>query len=197
MIREFAVLSLLVALVACDDDTPTQPIPELSWLLPPTSPENLVRNIELIYDDTLHTAAERSAAFEDLLGPFFLFHFQPADREACGCENWGHEEEVQKHRRLFQAQESGQIYSLRLDIQISPAEDVPNMPGLKRVFAEFFLEVLQAPNDGYVVRSRAEFRMELSGERWLIREWYDLPPRPGTAMGTATGQLLSFVPRQR
>lgn len=187
MVRAFAVVALLlVGLAACDDETPTQPIPERTWLLPPTSPENVIRNIEFIYDDTLHTAAERSAAFEDLLSPFFLFHFQPIDQQACGCENWGREEEVQTHSRLFHAQESGEIYSLRLDIKISPAEDVPNMPGLKRVFADIFLEVLQGPNEGYVVRSRAEFLMELRGERWLIREWYDLPPRPGTAEGHAT-----------
>ncbi len=148
---------------------------------PPSSPENLITALEIIYDDKVRGPSERLALYQDLLGPNFLFWFQEVDRETCGCENWGRDEEIQAHHNIFQKQESGEIYSLRVDISSSPATDLdpprPEKPGWKRVFASnVFLELLNDPNNGFQVNGgQAEFLTQPGSGRWFIGEWTDLP----------------------
>lgn len=76
--------------------------------------------------------------------------------DTCGCQDWGRDEEIQAHRKIFQAQEGAQIYSLSLDVRFSPAKDLdppdPTRPGWKEVFAgDVSLVLLETPTDGYRV----------------------------------------------
>lgn len=182
MVRAFTLLALLfVGLAACDD-SPTDPEVRL-WWNPVPPPENLVRSIEVIYNDKVRTAAERIAAYENLFAPSFVYTCESAG-DTCGCQDWGRDEEIQAHRKIFQAQDSVQIYSLTLDIKFSPAKDLdppdPARPGWKQVFAGNISLVLpETPNDGYALNgAQAEFLMQPSNGRWFISEWRDLP-RPG------------------
>jgi hypothetical protein len=180
MTRRVTLLgALLVVLVACDDESPTLPEAQPPELLPLTTPENLISNIEILYNDTERTVSERVAEFANLLAP-------PAGCDTCAtflfcCQEgvpdcWGRDEEIEVHRNLFQAQDDGDIFSLRLQMQLAPAEDLAGRPGWKSVLAtNVHLRLMFNPNDGLEVnQGQAEFRLYPFQGRWYIGEWIEL-----------------------
>jgi len=188
---------VLLAVVACKVDTSTAPQLQPLELRPLTVPENLVSNIEVLYNDNVRTAAEKKAEYEKLLGPpagcdscpSFIFDFQPKDEVNGTPDTWGRVEEIQAQANIFQAKANRQIRELRLQIEFLPAEDLndPSRPGWKEVFASnVHLRLLTTPSDGYDVHgAQAQFRVYPAKGRWFIGEWIDLP-RPGSRPSSAS-----------
>lgn len=90
--RNLLVAVLLVAVAACDEDEdPMKPSgPQPVELRPPTTPENLIYNLQVLYNDTLRTKDDRVSAYADLLASDFIFHISPGDYDTCfGCQDWG------------------------------------------------------------------------------------------------------------
>ncbi len=163
-----------------DKDT-NPPGPEPEPIPAPTTPDNLLKALKVIYNDKVRSATERRIAYENLLSPDFIFYFQPVDYDSCGCQDWGRDEDIQSAANIFQQQDDGLIYSLRLDLQYGDPTDIdppdPNKPGWKRIFvSNVFLELLRDPNNGFVVNGgQAEFEMQPLNNRWYIARWRDLP----------------------
>ena len=182
--------ALLVGLVACEEDGPNVPEPQPPELRPLTAPENLVSNIEILYNDTVRSATERRIEFEKLLAPpagcdtcrAFLFDFQPSDEASGTPDTWGRDQEIQANANIFQAHVNGDIYELTLAIQSLPAQDIsdPERPGWKEIYAtNVHLRLLLTPHDGFeILGGQAQFRAYPAQGRWWIGEWIDLP-RPG------------------
>ena len=203
VIRRILLLGMFfVALVACDDDGSTVPEPQPPGLRPLTAPENLVYNIEVLYNDEVRTAAERRIEYEKLLAPpagrdtcrSFFFEFMAPDEQGTP-DLWGRDQEIQAHANIFQSQASGEIYSLALEIEVLPPEDLnnPERPGWKEVFAtNVHLRLLTNPYDGFeVIGGQEIFRTYPAGEHWVIGEWIELP-RPAFRQSWAAVEPTSW-----
>jgi len=200
-LRRFLTLALVPMLVGLvtgagcifdpKDEPPQQdPPPEI---LPRTSPENVLKNLQAIYNDKVRTAIDRRQIYEQQLPPepppaqgqAFIFNFQPADIAGGLPPSWGRDDELAAHRAMFDAQESGGIYSLELRITNNPAADL-NPPesgreGWKEVFAtNVYLRLMFNLEDGLEVNGgQAEFKFAPPVDGlYVINDWTDLP-RPG------------------
>jgi hypothetical protein len=200
---------LLVALLACEDD-PTNPDLEMAPALQPlTAPENLISNIEILYNDSVRTATERKTEYEKLLAPpsgcdtcqAFLFDFQPTDELIGIPDTWGRDPEIEANANIFHAQANGQIHEMTLNIEFLAAQDLgdPGRPGWKEVFAtNVHLRLLTTPQDGFeILGAQARFRAYSAQGRWWIGEWIDLP-RPGprgspSAVGARTWGRIKYL----
>lgn len=167
-----------------DNDPPEidpDPIPQ------PTSPENLIEALQVIYNDKVRNSSERGEAYENLFPPedhedlTFEFRFQPADVGREGIpESWGRDSEIAAHRNMFRAQEDRQIHSLTLTITHLPPEDPldPPAPGAKEIFAtNVHLRLMFNPEDGLEVNGgQARFfaAPETDNSRWYLVKWEDL-----------------------
>lgn len=187
--------SLALTAVACDDD-PVEPEP-IRW----TTPDELLKTIMAIYNDREHSATERLDEYEKLFlhasddQPGFRFNFQASDIDPGLPPSWGLESELEAHRRLFDAQADGHIYSLYLRMTYGAAERItgePDRVDWEEIFASnVYLRLMFNPNDGLEVNgSQAEFKFapdtskppvddaRFYGGYW-IAEWTDLPrPAP-------------------
>jgi hypothetical protein len=183
----FLALSLALA-AGCEDDT-TRPQPELQ----PETPESLVNAIATVYNDTVRTAQQRLALYQDLFPPAtseldFVFWVQEMDVQSGLPRSWGLTEEIDAHRNIFQAQERGDIFSINVSIQHEPPEPLefpdPGQEDWRQVQAiNVNLRLLVTPVEGFeVVGGQARFLMAPADNRWYICEWRDLPrPMPSPA----------------
>jgi hypothetical protein len=203
LLRRYWALALVPMLTAflagagcifSPDEEPTpQPTPE--ELKPRTTPDNVIADLEIIYNDKVRSATERRELYQSLLPPdgvppgnAFLFHFQPADIIAHQLpESWPKDEEIAAHDRIFHAQDNGQIYSLELRVTRNPAADL-NPPqvgreGWKEIFAtNVYLRLMFNVDDGLEVNGgQAEFLFappDTTTGLFVINDWTDLP-HPG------------------
>jgi hypothetical protein len=170
-------------------DPPGDPPPPI---LARTSPENVIKNLQAIYNDKVRTAIDRRQFYEQQLPPAdanpdsgraFIFNFQPRDIEEHGLPpSWGRNEEVAAHKAIFEAQEAGRVYSLELTITFNPAADL-NPPeagreGWKEIFAtNVFLRLMENLEDGFEVNGgQAEFKFAPPVDGlYVINDWTDLP----------------------
>ncbi len=187
----FGTLAVVLALSSgCIFDSEPDPKPDPipgPELLPHRSPENLIRNLIMIYDEKVRTAVERREAYANLFPPddvspelAFRFKFQPADIDFGLPPSWGRDEEIAAHEELFQAQESGEIYSLDLNILYDDPTDLNEQgrDGWKLIFAtNVHLRLMFNPEDGLEVNGgQAEFKFAPPVETiWYLNEWVDLP----------------------
>ncbi len=186
----------LLPLGGCDDDNPTDPISELPppSIPPPTSPENLIEALQVIYNDPVRTAEERLEAYRSLFSPAnhdslpdFLFRFQPSDVAPGEDPTWGLDAELQAHQNMFAAQTNRDIFSIELTIQYNPATELqfpePGQENWREVFAtNVFLRLMFNPQDGLLVDGgQAKFLCAPADGRWYIVEWMDIarPFAPG------------------
>lgn len=168
----FAVLALSAAgcIFGPGEDKDPPPPPPLA-ILPPTPPENLLKNLMTIYNDKEHSALERVNAYDSLFlkqtptRTGFIFNFQPAD---IGPPNnlppsWGLDEELEAHRGLFTAQDNGEIYLLELRMTYGAADSLDSLPegetGWDTIFvSNVYLRLMFNPNDGLEVNGgQADF----------------------------------------
>jgi hypothetical protein len=159
-----------------------------------TSPENVLANLQAIYNDKVRSAIDRRTLYEQQLPPegadpsvAFIFHFQAADQLPPNDlpPSWGVDSELAAHRAIFDAQESGDIYSLELRITHNPAADLSppeqGRDGWKEIFAtNVYLRLMFNLEDGLEVNGgQAEFKFAPPVEGlFVINDWTDLP-RPG------------------
>jgi hypothetical protein len=175
-----------------DEEPPPPQVPP--EIVPRTSPENVLKNLQAIYNDKVRSAIERREFYEQLLPPdppavppdeAFLFFFQPVDIAAGLPPSWPKDQEIAAHDAIFRAQESGDIYSLELRITHNDAEPLnPQQPGREdwqEIFAtNVYLRLMFNLEDGLEVNGgQAEFRFAAPVDSlYVINEWTDLP-RPG------------------
>ena len=202
--RCMPMLLLLFAfalITGCDEES-TQPV-DNDWpeLRPLTSPENVIWNLQIVYNDKTHSAAERQAAYASLLDPSFIFRFQEADigigLPPCTIglpPCWELEAELLAHKNIFDAQADGDIYIMELRLTHGPAEDLtpPEVghEGWKRVFAtNVYLRLMTNLDDGIEVNGgQADFKFPPAEDGlFRIGEWVDLP-RPGLLRDGAVEQ---------
>lgn len=211
--------TLAFAVLACDDD-PVAPEPPAWSLLPSTPPENLLKNLQTIYNDREHSVAERLAEYEKLLlhpssappFPGFRFNLQPADIAQGLPDSWGLDGELEAHRGLFTAQADSNIYSLTLRITYGQTERIdgdPERVDWEGIFASnVYLRLMFNPNDGLEVnggQASFEFAPDTSkppaegarfyGGYW-IAEWTDLPrpaPLAAPAVEPATWGSMKYL----
>jgi hypothetical protein len=178
------LIALALAVSACAEEGPTNilPGPPPPEIPPPTSPENLVRAIDVIFNDKVRDASERLREYKNLFDPEFVFHCQTVDGDSCRicpCRYFT----IDGAEALFAAQDSGGIYELRLDLSFKPAIDLdPPQPGReewKMVFvSNVDFQLLVTPQDGWrVTGGQAEILAYPSADRrrWFIGEWFSLP----------------------
>jgi len=199
-LRRFLTLALVPMLVGLvtgagcifspdEEDPPGDTPPEI---VPRTSPENVLKNLQAIYNDKVRSAIDRRTLYEQQLPPegapvdvAFKFNFQPADIEQGLPPSWGVDSELAAHRAIFDAQETGDIYSLELRITNNPAADLSppevGREGWKEIFAtNVYLRLMFNLEDGLEVNGgQAEFKFAPPVEGlFVINDWTDLP-RPG------------------
>ena len=171
---------------------PTQAAPAIPS---PTSAENVIEAIAVIYNDKVRIASDRSEAYATLFDPSFIFRFQAADVDSGLPPAWQLEEELAANRAMFNAQDHGDIYSLELRVTHDPAIDVvPSIPGSegwKQVFASnVYLRLMLNPNEGVEVNGGQGvfvFSPPVNGE-WKIAAWMDLPvPTSGRGSNVESG----------
>jgi hypothetical protein len=208
------LLALLLAVAGCDDDA-TKPDPEDNdppAIPAPTTPENVVSAIEVIYNDDVRSPQERLDAYASLLPgnsappeEAFIFVFMPADIQNGLPPTWGLNEELAVHRAIFDAQGAGDIHSLELRIVHNPAQDLTpseaGREGWKQVFAtNVYLRLMFDMNNGLEVnggQSMFLFPPPQEG-KFNIAEWRDLPrPSPARSVESSTWGSVkaAFSPR--
>ena len=196
----FLLLALMLGLamgvlsVGCGDESTDPTPPEPSEIPAPTSPENVVKSIEVIYNDDVRNAQERLDAYANLLSDgnstpseAFIFKLQPGDIINGLPPAWGRDAELAAHRAIFDAQAAGDIYSLELRITHDPAQDLTppeiGRDGWKEVFAtNVYLRLMFNTDDGLEVKGgQANFGFPPAANgQFKIAEWIDLP-RPSPA----------------
>ena len=150
----------------------------------PTSPENVIAALQVIYNDRFRNAGERLAAYTDLLDPAFVFRFQSADVALGMPEHWGLSNELAVHEHWFDAQDRGEVYSVELRIIHDPVQDLSpqvGREGWKEALAtNVYLRVMFSLQDGVEVNGgQARFLFPPPNRgRYAIAEWTDLP-HPG------------------
>jgi hypothetical protein len=159
----------------------------------PTTPENVLANLESLYNDTRRPAAERLALYADLLAEDFLFVLDPDDVERGLPATWGRAIELDIHRRMFEARTRREIRALALALSHQPARDLEppqvGREGWKEILVPAVnLRLLFTSFDGYdVAGTQARFLFAPApGGRWRIAEWQDLPGRHARGTGTAS-----------
>jgi hypothetical protein len=154
-------------------------------------PENLIRWLEVIYNDRIRSAADRLALFQLLLPPAdhdsltFVYLPQPGDTEYCGAGGWRLSREIETHRNMFEAYESREQRSLKLLIANSAPEPLehprPGQENWVRIFARNIILRIELGwgHELFVDGDQAEFICAPSNGCWYIVEWHDLPSPEG------------------
>jgi hypothetical protein len=204
---------LLTVTFGCDDSTKPEPEDNDPPTIPaPTTPENVVSALEVIYNDDVRSPQERLDAYASLLSAneasseeAFIFEFMPADIQNGLPPSWGLNEELAVHRAIFDAQGAGDIYSLELRIVHGPVEDLtpphPGREGWKQVFAtNVYLRLMLNLEDAFEVNGgQALFMFPPAREgKFSIAEWRDLPrPSPARSVESSTWGSVkaAFGPR--
>lgn len=196
--RASVVCLAALAAVACSDNFGIDPLPvrdSPAAYPPPTSPENLVSALEVVYNDKVRTAAERLESFSSLFAPSFAFHYWEARGDSLVERTWGLEEEIEGTRCLFERQDTGAIYSLTLAIREKEVREPDGgyPAGWKELRAgRVDLRLLYNPDDGLVLNGGStRFICAPSGGRWLITGWFD-PAEPTRA---STWAMVKRCPR--
>jgi hypothetical protein len=136
-----------------------------------------VRAIEVIFNDTVRSASERHREYENLFAANFEFYDAPPDYPFI----------IEEARGLFEAEESGDIESLRADIDFKPAANLdPTQPGREDwkevLVTNIHVRLMFNPNDGMeMIHGGATILAYPApdGSRWFLGEWIVLPrPRP-------------------
>ena len=156
-------------------------------ILPNDQPENLIKNLQAIYNDKVFSAGERNVLYADLFSadntslPPFLFNFQPVDVEPGEEPSWGLDAELRAHENMFRALEDRNIHSLELTIEQRPPEPL-EFPGpgqedwVEILATNVFLRLMFNPQDGLLVDGgQAEFLLAPADGRWYLVDWKDLP----------------------
>ncbi len=150
------------------------------------APESLVQSIAVIYNAGDRSAAERLSTYESLFDPDFVFRFLPGDVANGSPRSWGLPDELSAHAGLFESQESGEIFSLSLEIEWEPAVDLAppqdGREGWKEVLVtSAIMRVLFNPEEGLEwTGAQSRFLAKPANGRWYLADWQELSPSDST-----------------
>jgi hypothetical protein len=183
----------------CDDEE-SPPPPDLGSYASPTSPENLINNLQVSY------RRREIEEYAKILAPEFIFKFQPVDQTEIGKEFWTHDEDSTGTRALLTTPEVAQI---RIDLlntsRDSTIDETPPADSLRVRVQTTDLQVDQTNDITWVVTDQQDmfFRKGISanGENashWFMYEWHDLPtygsPKFKGGGETTWGRLKNIYP---
>ena len=190
----------------------TDPVVQTGEYKPPTSPENVINNLQVSY------RRKEVDRYAPLLRHDFIFVFQPDDAQEIGTDFWTRDEDSTGTENLFTAQD---IRDIRIDLTHGPAqppteEGFPDGTMWIRI-SPTDLEVDQLPDIVLTVEGDIQDFYFLPGNpdqgedpnHWYILEWRDKGDfggvgKPGVS-GTAAdgrkrvswGELMGFAGRTR
>ncbi len=184
----YAVFALVAVVVfkGCIFSPDTKPPREPVEYLPPTSPENVVNNLQASYE------RKEIEAYAVLLDPQFIFRFQALDvPPGLDREYWNRDEDSTGTAALFSTNE---VNSITLDPGVYESEDAlrPDVPGAKRIrLTNVKLEVDQTNGVTLLVEGdiqdmyfrKGSVEAGTDSTKWYLFEWQDQPgasaPRGG------------------
>ena len=157
---------------------------EADELLTPTRPQDLITNLEIIYNDEHWSASERLFAYRDLFPPDDHPELPAAQFLSISdqvVETWGLEAELRYHERIFDAHQRGEIVSITFNLHHRPATMIGEPEAGQEAWQEIFCY------DSYIHIERNEgkpalesvglqFRLLCSHAdgRWYINRWEEL-----------------------
>jgi hypothetical protein len=181
------ILAFSAGCIFSPDEEPPQPVPPEAIPSFESNPDNLIEALEIVYNDKVRSASQRSQVYETLFPAAdhdsleFIFFFQPVDVEPGEEPSWGIDGELESHRNMFSAQEARDIFSLELTItRLDPSPLEFPQPG-QETWVEMFstnvnLRLMFNPQDGLLVDGgQAKFLAAPADDRWYLTEWTDLP----------------------
>src|SRR5262245_55532994 len=151
----------------------------------PTAPESLITNLMASYRN------REIEHYAEILGPDFIFRFQPIDADDIGSPFWTRDQDSTGTRALFN---SPDVSDIRIDLIFGDRDTAINEPGtpldsLKIRIITSDLQVDQTDGTTWLVQDQQDmfFRkgIEANGENpdyWWLYEWDDLP-----SLNTAPG----------
>jgi len=185
-----------------DKDKDREPPP---FLLPRTSPENVLYDLRSIYagadalvatdEDAVHWAEMYRTLFHP---DSFKFYFIPYDQPPSFPEGWwGPDDEVATFENMLKLKVSGVIDDIRLTWTVNPSEPdnrvspiaPPQLlhPGWRHVFVTgILLDVVEGQTTHRVPNGTADFYFApdpADSTLWVVTEWYDRPPIGGSPVG--------------
>ena len=171
-------MAVLGAVASCTERPSTEPGPPLAPLPQPASPANVLAAIEQLYEKSEMDPVERARAFASLLAspadtilPSFVLRYGFCDIE-CPWRAWEYDEEVEAHRRMFQA-----TRSMALDMASGVESDYGTIEPDRRGWRVIFVEkaTIRATNRaGAVEEIRAAqqlFVFAPAHGRWYLVKW--------------------------
>jgi hypothetical protein len=196
-LRSSILLLAVAALVwvGCDEDPidpGCDPCPPLDPFLEPTSPENVVANLQAAY--RLRDIEE----YAKLLAPEFTFVLQPVDAQNIGTDFWTRDQDSTGTVALFTTELVSNIMIELLHGSAEAPIDSALTPGTKWIrIHQTLLEVDEASGTSWLVTDLQDmfFRQgkAAAGEdttQWFLLEWRDIPtftsPTPSSGTQEAT-----------
>ncbi len=177
-------------MTGCNDDVVDIGDPCFGCPLSPTTPENLIANLQASYRN------REIEHYAELLAPEFIFKFQPLDANVIGTPFWTRDQDSTGTRALLTTTE---VSDIRIDLiyggRDSSFDMSPPVDSLKIRIITTDLQVDQTDGTTWIVTDQQDlfFRqgIEANGEspiHWWIYEWDDLPslasPRPLVKMSS-------------
>jgi hypothetical protein len=146
---------LVITGLGCGDDKVTNP--KVSPYLEPTSPSNVVANLQLAYQ------RREIDEYAKLLAPEFIFKFQPVDAQEIAKEFWTRDEDLAGTGALF-----GAAVVTSIAVSLGHGPDAP-------------ADDLELPDDARKIRIDQTFLQvdETTGITWVITDLQDMFFRPG------------------
>lgn len=178
--KRMLLLAAALALfgLACSDEEEPAPPPKQ---FEPSSPVNVLKNVELSFD-------RRDAnLLSAMLGPGFVFHFDPRDvgRDIGGYiipESWPYDEFREAAANLF-----SRAHSINLTIDVGHVgEPAPGKKSYSAPDIETSLLVMVDESSGLLGDGSGDYEFEIyqsktGGEFWHLTTWADQRYRGGDA----------------
>ncbi len=199
-------LALACLAAGCSNSTePKKKNPESPITLPRTTPENVLRNLRVVYDTAdvfVKTEADTltwTNRYQELFHPdTFTFYFVPGDQPpSCPNPWWGLAEEVRSFKNILKQEALGNVDDVMLYWTVNPSapdsriSTQPPYPLLHPTWRHIYvtgilLDVVTGTTIWRVPGGTTDFYFApdpADSTLWVITEWYDHQPGSGAPPG--------------